>query len=297
MPKTPSSPAVLLLGEPGRGKTFSLGTLAARKKLFYLYTDPGGDESLLDSLEHHKVPVSNVHWHYVQPASTDWGTLKELATKVNALDYQSLAGIKSGIDKSKHRQFFELVAVLADFTCERTGKSFGPVDSFGPECALAFDSLTGLNKIAKDTTVGAKPTLHEGEWGTAMAMEEVLIRQFVAAVKCPRVMIGHLDRIVNEVAGNMTFTVSLLGKKLAPQIPHLFSDVIFAYSEGPQFYWSTMDDRISLKTRNLPIAQKQKPDFGAIIDKWEARVKRAEETGVEDGGSVAGDTPADVGVQ
>lgn len=266
-----SPPAVMLLGEPGNGKTFSLATLAAHphiEKLIYIYTDPGGDESLVDALQYYDQPIDKVHWKYIPPASQGWDTLTELSQKISMMNYESLAGLKAGINKAGHRQMFDIIAALSNFTCERTGENFGDASAFPETYAVVFDSLTGLNKIARDSTVGAKPTLHQGEWGIAMSMEENFIRKFVAGIPCPRVMIGHLDKYMNEVEGRMTFQVSLLGNKLAPQIPHLFSDVIYAFREGNKFHWSTTDSRISLKSRNLPMGDKHNPDFRPMLDKW-----------------------------
>lgn len=271
-----SPPSILMLGEPGNGKTFSLATIPQHKhikKFFYLFTDPGGDESLIDGLRHYDVPVDKIHWHYIPPASQGWDTLEELATKVNTMDYNSIANIKAGINKREHRQMFDIIGCLANFKCQRTGEEFGAADDWPDDYSIAFDSLTGLNKIARDSTVGAKPTLHQGEWGIAMSMEENFIRKFVSSIKCPRVMVGHLDKQMDEVVGRMTLQVSLLGNKLAPQIPHMFSDVVYAYRQGEDFLWSTTDDRISLKTRNLPLNGKILPSYGPVLDKWQERAE------------------------
>ena len=276
--KLPSAPAVLLLGAPGAGKTYSIGTLAKRRKIIYVFTDPGGDESLIDSCRAHGVSISNLHWHYLPPVSDGWGTLQEMTDKVNMMNYDGLTKLQ-GINKSDHKQFYNIVGVMSNFVCQRSGKALGNVCELDPmEYAVVFDSLTGLNKIARDTTVGAKPTMHQGEWGVAMSLEETFIRQFVADIRCPRVMIGHVERQTDEVAGRITFLVSLLGNKLAPQIPHLFSDVIFASTEGGKFQWATMDDRIALKTRNLELKGKLPPDFEPIVDRWEQRIKEAQES-------------------
>ncbi len=266
-----SSPAILCLGEPGNGKTYAVATLLKHpqvEKLFYLFTDPGGDESLVDALQHYEVPIDNVHWHYVSPASQGWDTMQELVSKINMMNYESLAGLKAGIDKSGHRQFFELIEVLANFSCDRTGESFGASDEWPDTYAVVFDSLTGLNKLARDTTVGAKPVMHQGEWGTAMELERNFITKFVSGIKGPRVMIGHLSKTMDEMQGRMTMQVSLLGNKLAPDIPHLFSDVVYAYREGKDFYWRTFDDRIALKSRNLPVSEKLPPDYRPLLDRW-----------------------------
>jgi hypothetical protein len=278
-----STPAVLLMGVPGSGKTFSLATLAMKvEKLFYIFTDPGGDESLVDALQFYEAPIDNVHWHYVSPAVTGWDTMEELTTKITQMNYESLAGLKQGIDKSGHRQMYELLACLQDFKCMRTGESFGSADDWPDTYAVVFDSLTGLNKIARDTTVGAKPTMHQGEWGIAMSMQENFIRKFVAGIKGPRVMIGHMDMNKDEMLGRMTLQVSLLGNKLAPQIPHLFSDCLLAYQEGGNFYWANEDSRAVLKSRNLPMGAKHKPDFRPLLAKYEQRKTFAAGTKVEE---------------
>lgn len=283
--KEVSSPGVLLLGEPGNGKTFSIATLAKHphiRKVFYIYTDPGGDESLIDAFQFYNAPIEKLHLRYIAPASMGWGTLSDLVTKVNTMGYETIAGLKAGINKQDHRQMFNMVDVLANFSCERTGEMFGAVDLLPRDCVVVFDSLTGLNKLARDATVGAKPTLHQGEWGVAMSMEENFIRKFVSDIKCLKVMIGHLDKQQDSLTGRMMFSVSLLGNKLAPQIPHMFSDVIYAYREGKNFFWSNTDDRISLKSRNLPIGEKLKPSFEPIIDKWLARIEFMKQIPKED---------------
>lgn len=278
-----SPPAIMLLGDPGNGKTFSLATIAAHpaiEKLIYIYTDPGGDESLIDAFQFYNVPVEKLHWKYIAPAAQSWDVLESLMDKVSMMNYESLAGLKAGIDKQDHRQFYEILGALSNFTCDRTGEKLGKADDWPTSWAVVFDSLTGLNKITREGTVGAKPTMHQGEWGIAMNMEENFIRKFVSGINCPRVMIGHLDKAMDQIAGRMTLQVSLLGNKLAPQIPHLFSDVIYAYREGTNFLWSTSHDGISLKSRNLPVSDKIKPDFRQIIDKWQARKEWAKGTPV-----------------
>lgn len=276
----------MLLGDPGQGKTFAIGTLARHpyvRKLFYLYTDPGGDESLMDSLKHYEVPVDKVHFSYVPPAAEGWDALEALISKVSQMDFESVSKLKQGINKREYRQFMVVVSKLGNFVCDRTGESFGPVDKMPDDCAVVFDSLTGLNQIAKETTVGSKPSLHQGEWGMAMNMEESFIRSFASSISGPKVMIGHLDKTTNQLTGTTEFQVALLGNKLAPKIPHLFSDVIYATRRKGQFVWSTDDDRVSLKARNFPISSTLTPDFGPGLDKWRDRVERFRSTGSPQG--------------
>lgn len=274
-----SSPAVLLLGEPGAGKTFSLGTLAAVRKIFYLFTDPGGDESLINALMHYKVPLTNVHWHYVSAAPDSWDAMLELGNTVNTTTYEGLGLMKAGIERKTHRQLLEIFDTLKNFKCDRTGENFGSASEWGDDCAFVFDSISGLNQLAREVVVGAKPTLHQGEWGVAMNVLEKTIRIMVSNIRCTKVMIGHLDTTTDLATGRRILSAALLGQKLAKSgvILRLFSDVIQAYGEGGKFYWNTATDtEIALKTRNLPIGNKLPPDFRLLLESYEARKKLIE---------------------
>lgn len=266
-------PAILLLGEPGSGKTFSLATLARNRRLFMVATEAGAEESLIDGAMHYGVPIENLHWHYVPPSSSGWEAITNMGKLVNTMSYEDLGKLKTGIDKGGHKQFLSVMGAFANFRCQRTGEAFGPVDEFGDDCVVALDSLSGLNDMAKELTVGGKPTLHQGEWGTAMETEIKLIKKLVHDIRCVSVMTGHLDKLLDELAGRMSFQVSLLGNKLAPAMPRLFSDVIFAYREHSKYYWSTTNSQCSgLKGRNLGLVDKAPPDFGTILSSYERRM-------------------------
>jgi len=265
-------PAVLLLGEPGNGKTFSLATVAKHRKLFCLFTEPGGEESLIAGCMHYNIPIDNVHWHYVSPSSTGWDAIQEMGLKVSQMSYKDLGELKSGIDKPAHRQLITLMGVLSSFICQRTNENFGPVDKLGEDCAFAFDSLSGLNDMARELTVGGKPTLHQGEWGVAMQTQVTLVKKIVNDTRCMTIITGHVDKLLDLVAEKMTFQVSLLGNKTAPVFPRMFSDVIWAYRADKKFYWSTTEDKVSgLKGRNIGVVSKVEQDFGKIVEAYEAR--------------------------
>jgi hypothetical protein len=55
----------------------------------------------------------------------------------------------------------------------------------------------------------------------------------------------------------------------------MFSDVISAYREGNKFFWSTSNDQMDLKTRNLSIESGLAPDFGPIFASWRKRAAAA----------------------
>lgn len=267
----------LLMGPPGTGKTWSLSTLVeAGLELFCLFTDPGGEESLIDAIRAKDLDIDRVHWRYVAPSNPSWDTLLKMAKQIGSMSYKGLSEIKSGIDKQEYQQFYEMLGYMSNFVDERTGEEFGPIDSWGPDRAFAFDGISGMNIMALDMMLGAKPTAHEGEWGVSMRAEEMIIQKLTGALSCFSITIGHVEREPNIITGIPQQTLGMLGKKLAPKIPRLFSDVVLSVRTGRTFTWSTIEDNTDLKTRCLPLDANMAPDFGQIVKVWEERRKLVE---------------------
>ena len=272
-PRPFMGPKTLLLGGVGAGKTWSLSTIVeAGYELFVIITDPGGEETLIDSIKAKDLPFDNVHWAYCASATPSWDTMLEIARKISLLTYEDLGKLKSGIGKADYRQWMQFLELCANFKCDRTGEEYGPIDSWGPERVFVIDSLSGLNTMAKTLAVGAKPTMHQGEWGVAMGVIEGYLQKLTGDVKCPVVVTAHLEREVDEVIGSTVLMVSTLGRKLAPKVPRDFSEVVHAWRDGTDFFWSTTTSNMALKTRTLPMKDKLLPSFEPLLRRYEERV-------------------------
>lgn len=270
------APGVLLEGAPGSGKTTALATLLnCGLEVFAVITEPGGEESLLDGVRLYKAPIDRLHWTYIAPATAPWSALTKMAERINSMGYEDLSKLKSGIDKDAYRQFFQLLGALSNFKCARTGKEYGAVDDFrGDECVV-LDSLSGINRMAFQLTVGGKPTAHQGEWGVAMAAEESLIAKLCSDIKVPMILTAHVEPEKDEVDGSIKLMPMALGRRLAPKLPKDFSDVVYSYREGSDFFWSTIATKVDVKTRNLPRKDKLPPNFAPVIEAWRRRVEQA----------------------
>lgn len=262
---------ILVEGETGTGKTYSLGTIAdAGIPLFCLFTE-NGLESLAGYWTDKGRPIPpNVHWHVLPRPKGSFKVLADSATKVNTYSSESLHKMQDP-DRAKHNQFITLLTALSDFPDDRTGKKFGAVDEWGTDRVLAIDSLSGINPIAMSLVVGGKPVRSQQDWGIAQDQIEKLMRQLTDGCKCHFVMLSHIEREIDPIQGGTKITVATLGRALAPRIPPLFSDVILSYREGKDFLWSTANPQAALKSRNLAIADGIKPDFKQIFDKWQSR--------------------------
>ena len=250
----------LLVGPTGTGKTYSIrSAYEAGLEIFLVFTEP--------SMElFHDLPSSRVHWQYVPPATPDWETMVENAERINSLSFKALSGL-GDINKQAYDQFLQLLRALSGFTCDRTGEYFGPVDTWGPERMLVLDSLSGLNIMAMDMVVGAKPVKSMADWGVAMDNEERIINKLCMSTACWFTMIAHAEREVDEVLGGNQLMVSALGRKLAPRIPRYFSDVIYTKRDGKNFKWSTAEINVDTKARTLPISDSLEPNFAQIIER------------------------------
>ena len=258
-------PKVLLMGGPGSGKTYSIRTLfdAGIEKVAVVFTEPGM-ESVSD------LPKGKLGWHYIRPATADWETMISQAKKINTLSFDALTKM-SDIDKRKYTQFIDLYTCLSNFTDDRTGEVWGPVDEWGTERALVIDSLSGVNLMAMKLVTGGKPVKSQADWQVAIDNVEQLLIKLTTDVEATVVITAHLERETDELTGGTTLMASTLGRKLAPKVPRFFSDCIHVKREGASFSWSTSTINVDLKTRNLPIQDKLQPSFKPLLAEWRRR--------------------------
>jgi hypothetical protein len=269
------APTSLIIGPAGSGKTSSLATYGlAGIETFVLFTEPRGVESLLDSITRLKAPLELFHWHTVTAPPAGWDALTKMATTIRAMSYEDVAKLKQGVEKIKMTQLEELLRTLANFHCDRTNKDFGDVTSWTDSRALCVDSLSGLNDLAWLTTVGYKPTAHEGEWGMAMNLEKQLISKLTADCQCYFTLTGHIDREPDLITGASRVTAAALGRKLAPQLTKMFGEVVRTSRRPTGFFWSTLDTEADLKNRSLPVASDLSPDFSVIVSAHKGRKKQ-----------------------
>ena len=258
----------MLCGTSGSGKTHAIRTLVeAGLEVFVLFTEPGM-EVLAD------IPKEKLHWHYIAPASPDFEDMISSATKINTMSFEAITKLPD-INKRKYDEFIQVLVTLSNFKDDRTGASFGPVDSWDSSRVLVVDSLTGLSLMAMNLVTGSKPVKSLADWGVAIDNLERLITKLCVDTKCHFVLISHLERETDEVTGGTSLMASTLGRKLASKLPRYFSDVIHVVRKADKFVWSTVTSNVDLKARNISLADNLPPSFVPIIANWR---KNAEAT-------------------
>src|SRR5262249_48064215 len=150
----------------------------------------------------------------------------------------------------------DVLVSLSNFTCARCGKVFGPVDQLDDSFVLAVDGLTGLSKMAFDLHVGAKPAITQPEFGVIMGQIQRLIDKLTTSTKCSFVLTSHVDKEIDQINGGYVLTLDTIGNKLGPRIPKMFDECVYCYREDNKFYWSTSEQRASVKHRRLAYGDK-----------------------------------------
>ncbi len=266
---------VILMGPSGTGKTYAIKTLVdAGLETFALFLEPG-IETLIGAYSDNNQPIpDNLHWHYLQPKTQGFGDLFKQADTIGKFDLSGLGKMKD-MNRSKNNQMTDMYTVLSDFPDQRTGKKYGPVDSWSNNCVLVIDSLSALIRLAFDMQVGTKPVRDVSDWGIVQQVIMSFIHKLTSGCICHVVIIAHVERELDQILGGNKITVSVPGKAIAATILQPFSDVILATRENASFYWDTANSQADVKTRNLPIQGKIPADFGQIYDKWAKRAALA----------------------
>lgn len=270
-----SGPKILLFGESGVGKTYSLGTLADwcvthNKEMFVLFVENSTETLLGYWRDAGKEIPACLHWHQTFTRPLDLQRIMGGAERVGQLSYEALTKVTDSNRSGDNNAFWRVLKACADFTDDRTGKAFGPVDKFGLDKVFCIDSFTELGNAAAKMVVGSKPTMAPPEYGVAQSNAMNFLRLCTQGIACTFVMTAHAAREKDEMTGSMKTTISTggIGTAIIPQIPPLFSDVLYAVREGNKFGWDTAAYGVTVKTRSLGYRANIAPDFGAIMDLW-----------------------------
>jgi len=257
---------MILMGPTGSGKTHSVRTLVdAGIETFVVFTEPHGRGVVSD------IPCPKLHWTYVPPSTGSWTEMIQKADVATKMSWKALSGMTEDPNKSKYTGFFRLLSALHNFRCDRCGKEFGDVSTWGTNRALAIDSWSGINEMAMQMFTGESIARSQPQWGAAMNTELSFANKLCYDLRAHFVLICHLEYDKDEVLGGMKLMPLSLGRKVAPDLPKNFSDVILAQRLGTTFSWSTANPSADLKAINVPISDKLPSSFVPVIEQWKTR--------------------------
>lgn len=268
------APSIALIGPYGSGKTHSLITLLeAGIEVFDVILEPNALDTILDQIRKHPKSaelMNKFHWTTVSVSSANWDQMRDTMKKIGAMHYDDLA--KTFKDTKKTSAYItDLLDAVNNFHCERTGDYFGDVATWDDNRALVLDGLSGINRIARLTAVGGKPTPAMGEWGVMMNIEDAFLYKLCSECWCYFVLIAHVNKFVDEISGTTSVQMRAVTNSLGQDIGKNFSEVVLAKRMKDKFFWSTSENITDVKNRALPISDSLAPDFGQIVKVHEER--------------------------
>lgn len=255
---------VMLLGDSGTGKTYSLRTLVdAGLTPLCLFTENSFD--VLGDTDPEKF-----HWAYVPPFTDSLESLKEMSTRIGTMTFEQITRA-TDVKRFNDSPWMKMLGQLMDFRCDRTGKKFGNAGDWGTDKVLVIDSLSGLTQASRQNVAGNRPALAPPDYGLAQRQIEGLINQICTAFRCHFVLIAHAERELDPVMGGQKIMASTIGKALAPTLPRYFTDSVLTKRSGTKFEWDTADAQAVLKARNVPISSSLPPSFVPLFAEWKKR--------------------------
>ncbi len=274
-------PSTLVIGAAGAGKTTANVTLLAEGLYVrMLATEPTAPNRVLEECKKRGIDDSKFDWQFVSPSPPSWDTLIQSGQIVNTMTLKDIADMRGGIAKSDGKQWLAMLISMQQFRSDRTGLILGDVTEWGPDVAYVIDGFTGVSTMSRNLTVGLKPNPAPGEWGVMQSNILNVVQKLTADCKCFLVLIAHVERETNEISGMNNITVSTLGAKLAPKIPPLFTNVVYAQRAMSNFTWSTATIGVDTKNGDLPLADNLPPSFKPIVDAFRSRLKAAQPASV-----------------
>lgn len=280
-----AGPNILVNGDSGTGKTFSLGTAvdwAQRNGVEAFYLDIENSlETLLGYWRDTKLPPflrdkpaeipACLHWCQMQVAPVSLTQMISAARDTGDLSYELLTKKADTNRGGENNPFWKILVALSNFKDDRTGKSFGAVDKFGVDKMFILDSFTALSNAAAKMQIGGKPTMAPPDYGVAQNHLMNFIRLLCHGTPCIFIMTAHPARDKDAVTERIVTSIKTIGTAIQPEIPPLFSDMLYAVREGNKFTWDTAAYGVVTKTRYLGYRAGITPDFGQILDAWKQR--------------------------
>jgi len=269
-------PKVCLMGLGGTGKTYALGTLvdwaaANGFEVAVLFTENGLESLLGYWRDKNKEVPECLFWHQQTTRPISLKSLIATADSVGKLSYEALAKSVDGNRGGENNAFWKILQSCSEFKDDRTGKSFGGIDSFPLKRIFVIDSLTELSNAAMKMQIGARPMASPGDYGIAQNNLMNFLRLCTQGMECPFVMTAHVDRETDSVTQSTKIMIKAIGKALATEIPTLFSDIIYTTREADKFWWDTAAYGVDTKTRSLGYRSKIEPNFSQVFDVWAKR--------------------------
>lgn len=261
---------IMLVGGSGTGKTSAILSMPTDRDCIVIATDVSTLPTLKMWSKMKKTAPGKVPAPFVNDLCTNGGTI-HVAEYFHS-DQMSLSDLAKYTIRGKTelqigRPLFDMISAIANFRCPQCSKEIGDLekaDENGKYRIVVCDGASGLNDLAMLQETQGKSTKTISNWGDAMDNEFEIIKK-LCTMRTPFVLITHLQKMQDEVTGQVLLFPDFLGQKLGPRIPRFFNDVVQAVREGSKFKWSNMSYVSDLRSGVIPLSSDITPDFSDYI--------------------------------
>lgn len=215
---------LMLIGDPGSGKTGSLASLADAGYNLRIYDLDNGCVILDDLLRGPKSPYNKEAWDRVKV---------QTITENNVVLTTVLGGAPKGATVL-NRLFNQLNHWKTE------DEDLGLVNSWGPKDVLVIDSMTLMGKAAFNFSQvqnsGNTKRDPRSDWGNAQDyLEMVAMKLYGTDVKCNVIINTHISWVGEETDKNSLHGYpTTIGRALSPKIGRYFNTVLMLKSIGNQ---------------------------------------------------------------
>lgn len=261
----------IVIGESGTGKTHSLMTLIpAGQKLRLVSIENNSLNVIKKAIKEYQVkvrakkvpPIQEGQLGVMIPGKPKLGLADfHKAQKENLGKTTDVVMKQTDPKKKDYTRFIEVVESTVSFTDSLSGENMGLISDWGEDTTLALDSLTILCEAIKQHTIGGKVAISQPEWGMMQTTLKGYLRILTDDLLCNLVLLAHPVKEVDPNMGVTRIYPANLGVALNGEIPAMFTESIWAYTEKGLFYWSTQDKLCVTRHTFLPPSPKLEQDY------------------------------------
>jgi hypothetical protein len=259
------------------GKTYSVSSLLATgQKVRFLAAENNAISGIKVSLEDYKKQVAlkkrpeilEGQFAMMVPARPK-KTLADLIVQQTKFVGTTLESQFKTADagRAKYTRYLEILKSTSSFKDTTTGVDYGSIDTWGEDTTLVVDSLTIICEAIMSATVGGKLAISQPEWGVMQKTLVEFMRYLTEDLECNLVILGHPTKEVDPVLGITRIYPANLGQALNNLLPSFFTEVVWSYRKGKEFYWSTDHKQAVTRQTVLPLLESMPQDFSQCFRK------------------------------
>lgn len=262
---------ILIYGEAGTGKTFSIKTLlAAGQNVRFLAAENNAISGIeiavkeyLKEVAAKKAPALADGQFAMMVPDRPKKKLTDLVAQQTKFVQIPLEGQfkTADVNRKNYTRYLEILKATTAFVDSKTGVNYGSIDSWGKDTTLVVDGLTIICEAIKAATVGAKLAVSQPEWGVMQGTLMEFIRFLTEDLECNLVLLAHPTKEVDPVLGVQRIYPASLGQALNNLLPTAFTDVVWSYRKGKDFLWSTDHKQAVTRQTVLPLAESMPQDY------------------------------------